>query len=117
MSNPSNPYQSPPPLPPNSPFAPTGQGDATGGLIPYKNGPALTAYYLGILSLLCCFVGLPLGIVPIVLGVMGLKKRARQPEVKGSVHAWIGIVCGVLSTIGAIFVLIGIVIAVLNNPR
>jgi hypothetical protein len=34
---------------------------------------------------------------------MGLQKRSRQPEVKGSVHAWIGIVCGVISTIGAIF--------------
>ena len=30
------------------------QGDATGGVIPYKNGPALAAYYLGIFSLIPC---------------------------------------------------------------
>jgi len=97
----SNPYQSPAQLPPD-PHRP-GQGDATGGIIPYKNAPALISYYTGIVSLLCCIGGLPVGIVAIVLGIMGLQKRARQPEVKGSVHAWIGIVCGVISTIGAIF--------------
>lgn len=88
----SNPYDPPPQLPPQ--FKPQGQGDATGGLIPYKNGPALTAYYLSIGTILCCITPLPLGFVPMVLGIMGLMKRAKQPEVKGSVHAWIGIVLG-----------------------
>jgi hypothetical protein len=96
---------------------PPGQGDVTGGIIPYKNGPALAGYYVGIVSLLCCFAGLPLGIVAVVLGVMGLQKRARQPEVKGSVHAWIGIICGVLSTIGAIFFLIVWVAAFVGAQR
>ena len=27
------------------------QGDATGGVIPYKNAPALVAYYLGLFSI------------------------------------------------------------------
>jgi hypothetical protein len=99
----SNPYQAPQQVPGGShPQGQPGQGDATGGVIPYKNVPALAAYYIGIVSLLCCFVGLPVGIAAVVLGIMGLQKRARQPEVKGSVHAWIGIVCGVLSTLGAI---------------
>jgi hypothetical protein len=89
----SNPYEPPnQPTPPQ--FRPAAQGDATGGLIPYKNGPALTAYYLSIGTMLCCITPLPLGFIPMVLGIMGLRKRAREPEVKGSVHAWIGIILG-----------------------
>ena len=112
----SNPYQSPQ-NPPGMNQGPPGQGDVTGGIIPYKNGPALAAYYIGIVSMLCCFFGLPIGIVAVVLGVMGLQKRAKQPEVKGSVHAWIGIVTGVISTLGAILALIGIIAAVMGAPR
>ncbi len=97
----SNPYQSPQ-NPHGVNQGPPGQGDVTGGIIPYKNGPALAAYYVSIGSLLCC----PLGIVAVVLGIMGLQKRARQPEVKGSVHAWIGIVLGAITTLGFIFGLI-----------
>ncbi len=64
----------------------SGEGDATGGLIPYKNPKALIAYYLGIGSLLI----FPLGFVSIVLGFMGLADRKRNPVIKGSAHAWIG---------------------------
>ena len=45
---------------------PVEQGDATGGIIPYKNGPALMAYYLGIFSLIPC-LGLVLAIPAFVL--------------------------------------------------
>jgi hypothetical protein len=89
------------------------EGDATGGVIPYKNPYALTSYYLGILGLLCCVLPLPLGLVPVVLGIIGLKHRAANPVIKGSVHAWIGIVLGALSTLGSILmaiVLLGLVI-------
>jgi hypothetical protein len=96
----SNPYQ-----PPNSPQYPQypqyppnpSEGDSTGGVIPYKNMPALLAYYLGIASLICCLVGMPFGIVPVVLGIVGLQRRAANPAIKGSVHAWIGIVLGGLN--------------------
>ncbi len=71
------------------------QGDATGGVIPYKNPKALIAYYLGIFSLLF----FPLGIVSIVLGILGLRDRKRNPAIKGSVHAWIGIVLGFLGLV------------------
>jgi hypothetical protein len=94
----SNPYEPPPQVPP--PFSPgpgAGTPDATGGLIPYNNGPALIAYYLSIFTLLCCVTPVPLGFVATVFGIMGLRKRAREPAVKGSVHAWIGIVLGTLS--------------------
>jgi hypothetical protein len=79
------------------------QGDSTGGVIPYKNPPALIAYYCGIFSLIACIpFFFPLPIVALVLGIKGLRKAKAEPHVKGTVHAWIGIVCG------AIFSVIGI---------
>jgi hypothetical protein len=69
------------------------RGDATGGLIPYQNPPALVGYYLSIASLLP-ILGTLLGPAAMVLGVMGLKRRRRTPEVRGSAHAWIAIVLG-----------------------
>lgn len=102
-----NPYNKPPygggrPPMPTSPS----EGDATGGLIPYKNVPALLAYYLGLFSLLPC-LGLFLAIPAFVLGIMGLRKRKQNPAVKGSVHAWIGIVMGGLMTLvwGAMWIM------------
>lgn len=72
------------------------EGDATGGLIPYKNPPALIAYYLGIVALLP-LVGMPFGIASIILGIIGLRRRQKNPAIKGSVHAIIGILGGVVS--------------------
>lgn len=69
------------------------EGDATGGVIPYKNPPALVAYYLGVFSLIP-FLGAPLGVAALILGILGLKRRREAPAVKGAVHAWIGIVAG-----------------------
>lgn len=74
------------------------QGDATGGVIPYKNAPALISYYLGIAALVP-ILGVFCAIASIALGIIGLRKRAREPHVKGSIHAWIGIVLGSLSLI------------------
>jgi hypothetical protein len=84
----------PPPPPPQPP--PPEQGDATGGLIPYKNGHALTAYYLGILGLFP-LIGVLLAIPAVILGISGLKKRKQNPIIKGSVHACIGIILGSMS--------------------
>lgn len=79
------------------------EGDSTGGVIPYKNPPALIAYYCGVFSLIACIpFFFPLPIVAFVLGIKGLKKAKAEPHVRGQVHAWIGIICG------AIFGLIGI---------
>jgi hypothetical protein len=94
----NNPYQSPQtPLsqqpPPQSPFE---EGDATGGVIPYKNPQALIAYYLGIVALFPC-LGFPFGIASLILGIRGLKAYKLNPRVHGVVHAWIGIVLGALS--------------------
>lgn len=64
-----------------------------GGLIPYRNARALWAYYLGVFSLIP-FLGIPLGVVAMVLGIKGLKYAELHPEAKGKVHAWIGIIAG-----------------------
>lgn len=100
----------PPPIPPPMPQAP---GDPTGGLIPYKNAPALAAYYLGVFSVIPV-LGLFLGLAALVLGIMGLRKASRQPEVKGKVHAWIGIIVGGFFGLGylalTVLIIVGIVL-------
>lgn len=87
------------------------EGDATGGIIPYKNPKALIAYYLAVGSLIP-LLGIPLGIAAFVLGIMGLRDRARNPVIKGSLHASIGIGCGgfffLLWTSLAVIMVIGI---------
>lgn len=90
------------------------EGDATGGLIPYKNPHALAAYYLSIFGLFP-LIGLLLAIPAFILGIMGLKKRKQNPVIKGSVHAWIGIVLGGLSIMYNGLLAIGLVIALLTR--
>jgi hypothetical protein len=113
----SKPYQPP------SPFAdqplpyppPQGEGDATGGVIPYKNPYALFAYYFGLLGLICCITPIPVGLVPLVLGIIGLRKGAQNPAIKGSVHAWIGIICGAMSAFVSTLVAISLIAAALDD--
>ena len=95
------------------------EGDATGGVIPYKNAPALIAYYLGIFSLVPCVMGLGivLGIPAIVCGVIGLKKRKANPIVKGSAHAWTGIILGSLTSLVTIAAIGSIIFASMNADR
>jgi hypothetical protein len=89
------------------------EGDATGGIIPYKNPPALIAYYCGVFSIIPCF---PIGIVAFVLGIKGLRNAKRHPQVRGQVHAWIGIIVGGLfGLIWTGVTLTGIIWAVANQ--
>ncbi|MBL8868200.1 MAG: hypothetical protein JNK90_00335 [Planctomycetaceae bacterium] len=92
------------------------EGDATGGVIPYKNPKALIAYYLGILSGLPV-IGIPLVAAAFVLGVLGLRDRARNPVIKGSVHAAIGIGCGGFFFVLWTFLTIGVIVAMVANAR
>jgi hypothetical protein len=104
----------PPPLPARPPMLPapsTEPGDATGGLIPYKNPKALIAYYLGIFSLIPC-VGFFLAIAAVILGVLGLKARKVHPQVHGVAHAWIGIIVGAIVLVAHV-----IALAVLTSQR
>src|SRR5258708_5620774 len=81
------------------------------GVIPYRNGSALAAYYCGIFGLIPCILGLGLfGLVPIVLGVLGLMKAKQNPEAHGAVHAWIGIVLGAIEALSSCGVIVWIII-------
>jgi hypothetical protein len=96
----------PPPLPPSRP-----QGDeALAAIIPYRNVPALIAYYCGVFSLIPC-LGFILGIAAILLGTYGLRIAAEQPESKGKAHAWVGIIIGTVVVIlhigGFVFIWLG----------
>jgi hypothetical protein len=83
-------------------------GDATGGMIPYKNPSALTSYYLGLFSLFPA-IGLLLGIAAIVLGIRGIKYYKRHPQVRGIVHAWIGICSGTFFPLIQLLIVLAII--------
>jgi len=89
-----------PPAP--APASAEGEGGVS-TVIPYKNVPALIAYYVGVFCIICppllCFPA-------IILGVIGLRRVKENPEVKGTAHAWIGILSG------SFFLLLSIVIGV-----
>ena len=104
----TNPYhalgnEAPPPYQQNhSTPDQTQTGDATGGVIPYKNPKALVAYYLGIVSGLP-LIGLPFGIAAFVLGILGLKARKHNPDkgfrsrvdrnrLRRAIHSAVGVV-------------------------
>ncbi len=111
-----NPYRSPvqPGQAPAYLNQPAMQGDKTGGIIPYKNPHALIGYYLGIVGLLP-ILGMPFGIAAIVLGIMGLRNRARNPIIKGSVHAVIAICCGAFSLLCGGILSLGLISVLLTQ--
>jgi len=84
---------SPPPVPQPPPVAPAASGSGLDALIPAHNPQALASYYIGLFSLIP-FIGLPMGIVALVLGIRGLKFGKANPGVHGTTHAWVGIICG-----------------------
>jgi len=88
-----------------------GGGEASGieALIPYKNAWALWSYYLGVFSVIPC-IAIPLGIAALVTGIKGLTYASANPEVKGQVHAWVGIIVGGLCLLANIVVIILIVV-------
>jgi hypothetical protein len=113
-ANTPNPYLTPQAeqmVPMQPQYAQDMQGDSTGGLIPYKNKHALIAYYLGIFSFFIPFSG----IASIVLGVKGLQARNRNPVIKGSAHAVVGIVAGICTIIFHICATVGTIAAIMNN--
>ena len=92
-----------------TPQATTPKGDGgVSTVIPYKNVPALTAYYTGVFCIICPPI---LSIPAIVLGVKGLRNVKENPEVKGTAHAWIGILSG------SFFLILSIVVGVLIAIR
>ena len=88
--------------------APASAEGGVSTVIPYKNVPALIAYYVGVFCIICppllCFPA-------IILGVIGLRRVKENPEVKGTAHAWIGVLSG------SFFLLLSIVIGVFFSTR
>ncbi len=82
---------------------PPKHGQATGfeQLIPTKNPWALTAYYVGVFSLIPC-LGLVLGPTALIFGVLGLQRVKRIPALVGRGHAIAGIVLGSLAIVANI---------------
>ena len=81
---------------------------AVSTMIPYHNGMALTAYYLGVFGLIPV-AGLVLGPLGLILGILGLRNARRDPEVKGTGHAITGIVLGgiaIVANYGCIVILV-----------
>ncbi len=95
-----------PPTSPAPPMPAPPQADAPlSGVIPYRNPAALVGYYLGVFSFLPV-LGVPLAIPAIILGIVGLVKRHRDPRRRGLAHAWLAIILGIcgplLMTVGFI---------------
>jgi len=86
-------------------------GDATGGLIPYKNPKALLGYYTAIASLAAMLLpgaGLLVSIAAIVLGLLGLKAVRAQPRLRGEAHAQVAILLGTLTMLLNVAITIGL---------
>jgi uncharacterized protein YqgC (DUF456 family) len=86
-------YDDLPPEPHRRPPRPTGGGFAT--VVPYRNGAALAAYYIGVFGLIP-ILGFVFGPLAIILGVIGLVKARKNPQAHGTGHAIAGIVLGVI---------------------
>jgi len=50
-----------------------------------------------------------------VLGFVGLQRRAANPAIHGTAHAWIGIVLGVLNILVSVGLILLLVIAALTK--
>jgi hypothetical protein len=94
----------------------SGEGDATGGLIPYKNKQALIGYYMAFAGGLIMFIpvlGIFFSIGTLIMGIKGLKNVKENPVVRGTAHAWIAVIGGgleiIFSIVFTIFVVIGII--------
>ncbi len=73
-------------------------------MIPYKNPPALVAYYLGVFSIVVPFMG----IASLVMGFIGLAKHKKNPLVRGKGHALTGIILGLLTATGWMILCAGV---------
>jgi len=83
----------PPAAPPGQPAV---QDDWVSRQIPYRNPLALTAYYIGVFSVIPCF-GPALALAAIPLGILGLQAGKKNPALHGRSHAWTGIILGSFS--------------------
>ena len=87
------------PFPPGPPGTPSGPSDKYFEGLTY--GRAWNAFWLGLASLVCC--GLFAGIPAIYIGARALGDiEASRGRLVGRGIAWIGIILGVLGTVGSV---------------
>jgi hypothetical protein len=84
-------------------------------LIPHRNPKALAGYYVGFFSLIP-ILGLILAPVAIVLCILGIRHGSRNPKVKGTIHAVVGLILAILSLLVVHPLLVGLVYWQLTRP-
>jgi hypothetical protein len=85
-------------------------------LIPYHNPLGLTAYYLGVFSLIPCFA-LLLGPAALITGIMGVRARQANPRIGGTGHAISGIVLGSITSLINYGILVILLVAYLLSDK
>jgi hypothetical protein len=72
-----------------------GGGEGLARVVPYRNRPALAAYYCGVFGLIPG-LGLLLAPIAFILGIVGFAKARKDPKARGTGHAIAGIVLGIV---------------------
>ncbi len=67
-------------------------------MIPYRNPRALLSYYLGFFGFIP-FIGIPVAIAALVLGIKGVRFALADPGARGIGHAITGIVLGTVALV------------------
>jgi len=97
---------------------PVEQASAIDAIIP-TNPLAAVSCYTGILSMVCCFIGIILGPIAILTGIMALKKWKMQEsqygKVTSTIRAWVGIITGILGTLIGIPAIIMTILSILRK--
>ena len=99
-------------VPPANPALAASPENAAEFFVPYKNGYAVAAYYLGIFSFIPG-IGILLGIPALVLGLKGRRLALEHPQARGKIHAWVGIIMGGLFGVGQLLLLLFVIVGVL----
>lgn len=110
-----NPYRAPQHAPePARPTIAPGDGaeEVIQTIIPTRNVAALVGYYLGLSCL--PVLGLPMAIAGVILGWKGLQKVRREPAAHGTIHAWIGLICGFIGLLLNTLIVGSIVLALIG---
>lgn len=84
--------------------------DSMQAWIPTKNMPALLSYYFGVFGLIP-FLGVPLAVAAVILGIIGLKRTKVTPTPGAKGHAITGLVLGIFELLVLLAFIILMVVA------